>query len=135
MKFAICNETFQDWPHDQALQYAHDCGYTGIEFAPFTLGPDASQVTQATRAEIRRLLDQFQLQPVGLHWLLAKTEGLYLTSPEESVRHAFEKYALPLADRGHISVADYVTANLDSLAMSLSKSLLEPAYPNAFQDW
>ena len=31
MKFAICNETFQDWPFDKAFAFASECGYTGIE--------------------------------------------------------------------------------------------------------
>ena len=41
MKFGICNETFQDWPFDKAFAFARQCGYTGIEFAPFTMNKDA----------------------------------------------------------------------------------------------
>jgi sugar phosphate isomerase/epimerase len=97
MKFAICNETFQNWPHDRAMQFAHECGYTGIEFAPFTLGADATQIDSATRDQIRRLLDHYQLEAVGLHWLLAKTQGLYLTSPEPDVRRRTTDYFMHLA--------------------------------------
>ena len=35
--------------------------------------------------EVRRLLDQFALSSIGLHWLLAQTEGYYLTSPDADV--------------------------------------------------
>lgn len=28
-KFAICNETFQDWPFEKAFGLAAECGYTG----------------------------------------------------------------------------------------------------------
>lgn len=86
MKYAICNETFQDWPLDRALARARELGYTGIEFAPFTLGADARSITPAQRAEISRQTAAAGLETVGLHWLLAKTQGYYLTTPDEAVR-------------------------------------------------
>ncbi len=97
MRFAICNETFQDWPHEKALRFARDCGYTGIEFAPFTLGADATQVSPATRRQICELLEEYQLEAVGLHWLLAKTEGYYLTSPDVETRRRTTDYFVALA--------------------------------------
>ena len=36
MQLAICNETFQDMPFEQAFALAANLGYTGIEIAPFT---------------------------------------------------------------------------------------------------
>lgn len=86
MRFAICNETFQDWPFDRAFAAAREYGYTGIEFAPFTIDKDARKITAARRAEVRKQVEVADLQTVGLHWLLAQTEGFYLTSPDESVR-------------------------------------------------
>lgn len=96
MKFAICNETFQDWPLDKALSFAKESGYEGIEFAPFTLGKDAMSVSSEVRASVRHLLAENQLESIGLHWLLAKTEGYYLTSPEETVRERTRDYLIEL---------------------------------------
>ena len=46
MKFAICNETFLDWPFERAFEFAAECGYTGVEFAPFTMAPDAREISR-----------------------------------------------------------------------------------------
>jgi sugar phosphate isomerase/epimerase len=97
MKFAICNETFQDWPHDRAFAFARQCGYTGIEIAPFTLATYAGDVAAAQRAEVRRQAAAAGLEVVGLHWLLAKTEGFRLTSPDPAVRHKTADYLCELA--------------------------------------
>ncbi|RIK79118.1 MAG: D-tagatose 3-epimerase [Planctomycetota bacterium] len=97
MKFAICNETFQDWPHERAFAFARECGYTGIEIAPFTLARDATAATPHQRAEIRSLAERNGLEVVGLHWLLAKTEGYYLTSPDAAVRRRTADYLRELA--------------------------------------
>ncbi len=97
MKFAICNETFQDWPLEKAFDFAADCGYTGVELAPFTLAENARQITAEKRAEVRSLADRAGLEVVGLHWLLAKTEGLHLTSPETEVRRKTADYLMELA--------------------------------------
>jgi sugar phosphate isomerase/epimerase len=97
MKFAICNETFQDWPFEKAFAFARDCGYTGIEIAPFTIHEDARQITSGRRAEVRRQAAAAGLETVGLHWLLAKTEGFYLTTPDDAVRKATGEYLSELA--------------------------------------
>lgn len=97
MKYAICNETFVDWPLDRAFAFAKACGYDGIEFAPFTLGTDATTITTSERTNVRRLLDQYELQSIGLHWLLAKTTGYYLTSPDADIRRRTADYMGELA--------------------------------------
>ncbi len=97
MKFAICNETFLDWPFDKAFAFAAECGYSGIEIAPFTLETDARQISVQRRAQVRRQADANALEVIGLHWLLAKTSGLHLTSPDAAVRRRTAEYLRDLA--------------------------------------
>jgi sugar phosphate isomerase/epimerase len=97
MRFAICNETFQDWPFEKAFAFARECGYEGIEFAPFTMNKDALQINADERSRVRHQAEEAGLKVVGLHWLLAFTEGYYLTSPEASVRDRTSDYLGELA--------------------------------------
>jgi len=97
MKFAICNETFLDWPFDKAFDFAAQCGYAGIEIAPFTMASDAREVSAVRRSEIRRQADSAGLEVVGLHWLLAKTTGFHLTTPDAEVRRTTAGYIQDLA--------------------------------------
>jgi len=97
MKFAICNETFQDWPFEKAFAFAAECGYTGVEMAPFTIADYVTDIPSDKRAEVLRQAESAGLQIVGLHWLLAKTEGFYLTSPDVEVRRNTTEYLGQLA--------------------------------------
>jgi sugar phosphate isomerase/epimerase len=97
MKLAICNETFQDWPFDKAFAFARELGYAGIEFAPFTMNKNAREITAPRRREVRQQAEAAGLGVVGLHWLLAFTEGYYLTSPDPEVRAATAAYLGDLA--------------------------------------
>lgn len=97
MKYAICNETFQDWPFDKAFRYARETGYTGVEIAPFTIASDAREVGAEQRATIKQQIKDAGLECVGLHWLLAKTEGYYLTTPDEAIRKSTGEYLAELA--------------------------------------
>ena len=97
MKYAICNETFQDWPFEKAFGFARECGYTGVEIAPFTLAASAYDVDKAQRETVRQQIKDAGLECVGLHWLLAKTEGFYLTTPDEEVRERTGDYLAELA--------------------------------------
>jgi len=97
-KFAICNETFGDWPFEKAFALAADCGYAGIEIAPFTISNYVTDVSANRRRQIRRQAEQSGLDVVGLHWLLAKTKGLHLTSPDAAVRRKTAGYLGALAE-------------------------------------
>lgn len=102
MKYAFCNEMFGDQPLDQFAATMRALGYTGVEVAPFTLAPrsepfDVRDVPAAHRTDLRQQASDAGLEVVGLHWLLAKTTGLYLTSPEPVVRRATAEYLKQLA--------------------------------------
>ena len=97
MKFAICNETFQDWPFEKAFALAAECGYTGLEIAPFTISNYVTDISAAKRAEVRRQAEKAGLEILGIHWLLAKTEGFYMTSPDADVRKRTSAYFAELA--------------------------------------
>lgn len=97
MKFAICNETFLDWPFEKAFAFARDVGYTGIEIAPFTIANNVFDISPARRVEVRQQVEDAELTMIGLHWLLAKTTGFYLTTPDAAVRLKTSQYFEELA--------------------------------------
>lgn len=97
MKYGICNETFGDWPLEKALAYARSAGYTGWEVAPFMLTDDLGAFSAEQRAGYRRQVEDAGFEIIGLHWLLAKTEGLHLTSQDAETRKRTSGYLCELA--------------------------------------
>jgi sugar phosphate isomerase/epimerase len=97
MKFAICNETFEGWDHAKVCCRVAELGYTGLELAPFTLAPRITDVSAARRAELRRQAEVAGVKIIGLHWLLAKTEGFHLTSADAATRKRTGEYLAELA--------------------------------------
>lgn len=92
MRLAICNETFGEMPLQQAVDLAASLGYTGWEVAPFMLGADAMSISPAQRKEYRRVVRAAGMQVIGLHWLLAKTEGYHLTTEDAETRKRTATY-------------------------------------------
>jgi sugar phosphate isomerase/epimerase len=97
MRYAICNETFESWDHARLCRFVAQVGYTGLEVAPFTLAPLITQVTREQRHVLRGQAAEQGLTIIGLHWLLAKTEGLQPTSASEGVRARTGDYLIELA--------------------------------------
>jgi len=96
MKFAICQEVFENWEWERQCRFISEVGYTGIEVAPFTLAPRITDLSPERRQTLRRQAADHGLQIIGLHWLLAKTTGLHLTSPDPAVRRATADYLIEL---------------------------------------
>ncbi len=95
--YAICNETFDGWDHARVCDRVAELGYTGLEMAPFTLAPRITDVSAPRRAELRRQAESVGVRIIGLHWLLAKTEGFHLTSPDAATRKRTGEYLAELA--------------------------------------
>ncbi len=98
IKLGICNELFEDWDFARVCQFVKQTGYDGLEIAPFTLAPLVTDLAPAKRRELRMTVHDAGLETIGLHWLLARTEGFYLTSPEPAVRRATGDYLVALAE-------------------------------------
>lgn len=98
MKFAICQELFENWDWERQCRFISEVGYQGIEVAPFTLASRITEVSAEQRQTLRKQAADCGLQILGLHWLLAKTTGLHLTSADAAIRKATTTY---LADLAH----------------------------------
>ena len=97
MKYAFCNEMFGQQAFPAAWQFARSIGYTGVEIAPFTLfspgeAIDVRKLAPSAREEVKQVAADAGLEIVGLQWLLAKTTGFYLTSPDADVRQITAEY-------------------------------------------
>lgn len=97
MKYAICQELYVDWDWERQCRFSAELGYTGLELAPFTLGPRITDVGAERRATMRRQAEDAGMEIMGLHWLLAKTTGLHLTTADSATRKATAAYLIDLA--------------------------------------
>ncbi|HIQ21061.1 MAG TPA: sugar phosphate isomerase/epimerase [Planctomycetes bacterium] len=93
----MCNETFEGWPQERIFRFLAQCGYEAVEIAPFTINTDVTKISARQRADLRRWAEGAGIRIVGLHWLLAKTKGLHLTSPDAEVRRRTTDYLIALA--------------------------------------
>ena len=92
MKYGICNETFQNWSFEETCRCVSQLGYQGIELAPFTFGDSVESISVAERKALASSARDFGLEVIGLHWLLATPQGLYLNHPDKSIRKTTTNY-------------------------------------------
>jgi sugar phosphate isomerase/epimerase len=98
IKLGICNELFEGWELDRVCRAVKEIGYDGLELAPFTLAPRITDLSLERRRELRDTIAGSGLETIGLHWLLARTDGYHLTSPDSGVRRATADYLMALAE-------------------------------------
>lgn len=102
-KYAMCNELFEGWSLEKQFDFVAECGYEGMELAPFTITPtdnpaNVLEITDAARTKIRNIAKNSGVQIVGLHWLLAKTQGFHLTHPDADIRKKTVEYGKALIE-------------------------------------
>jgi len=98
MKFALCNEMFENRPMAEVAAVAGRLGYHGLEIAPFTLASSVTEISAAKRAEARKAIKDHGLETVGLHWLFAGPKGLHMTTPEQTTWRRTRDYLAALLD-------------------------------------
>ena len=97
MKFGLCQELYGDLAWEEQCRAMAELGYHGVEIAPFTLAPRVTDLSADRRRTIRARAEAHGLEVIGLHWLLAKTEGFHLTTGDAAVRRATSEYLVELA--------------------------------------
>ena len=97
MRFAICNEHWGSAPFEKVCADAAECGYQGLELAPFTLKQDPRELDLADSIRYTRIAHSFGLEIIGLHWLLTKPAWLHMSSPDILLRRETLKFVQHLA--------------------------------------
>ena len=100
MKFAICNEIFQDFPLEEQFAIAKRLGFDAIEVAPFTIEKNVTDITPEQRRQVVDLGQEHGLEIAGIHWVLVGPEGLHITSPDEEIRERTKAYLRELTRFG-----------------------------------
>lgn len=98
MKFAICNEIFQNWKLEDALACAARIGYDAVEIAPFTIANSVTDISSLDRQRICEAASRNRIEIAGIHWVLVKPEGLYINHTDESIRRRTAEYFVNLVD-------------------------------------
>jgi sugar phosphate isomerase/epimerase len=98
MKFAICQELFENWDWSRQCRFIAETGYQGIELAPFTVARRITELTTPARQALRAEAEAHGLSILGLHWLLAKTTEFHLTKEDTSIRRGTAQYLIELGN-------------------------------------
>lgn len=87
MRLAVCNELFGQMPLRDAAAMTARCGFHGLELAPFTVfGDFTAPAIRLGIAETKAALQDTGLGFAGFHWLLAKPDGLHISTADKTLR-------------------------------------------------
>lgn len=89
---------FEGWDFADVCRTAAEIGYAGVEIAPFTLGQHPCALDADGRRSLTQAATTASVEIVGLHWLLAGTEGLHISHPDSLVRERTAQYLCDLVD-------------------------------------
>jgi sugar phosphate isomerase/epimerase len=92
MRFALCNEIFEDQPWRDVVNAIAAAGYDGVEIAPFTLADSVDDISAQERMAIRAQAQDAGLDIVGLHWLFVSPKGLHTTTDDAATRQRTTAY-------------------------------------------
>src|SRR5687767_14319362 len=101
MRFAIRSELFVNLPWERLCDYAASLGYQGHDVSAYTLAERAEDIPPQRRRELRHQANSRGLEILGLHLLLVKPPGLYITSPDATVRKKTAAYFVELVKLCH----------------------------------
>lgn len=107
MRFALCNEMYQHWTLENQFEAFAAWGYDGVELAPFSLDAgfvngssstmSLSRIDKSVRQKIISCSKKTGVVVSGLHWILAQTTGLHITTNDADVRKKTADYLSQLA--------------------------------------
>ena len=86
MKFGLCNEMFVNVPVRKVIGTVAEMGFHGVELAPFTLSDDLESFPVSEQKQVAKCAADNGIEILGLHWLLAKPQGLHITTRDAAVR-------------------------------------------------
>ena len=98
IRLGICNELFEGWAFSEVGRKVKALGFDGLEIAPYTLAPLIDEVSPRRLREYRAMIEDAGLTTIGLHWLLAETQGFYLTATNRERRERTADYLVALAE-------------------------------------
>ena len=98
IRLGICNELFEGWDFGRGLPDGQGARLRRPGDRPVHPRPEDHRRHPGRRRELRAMVEDAGLATIGLHWLLAKTEGFYLTTPDAAVRRRTADYLVALAE-------------------------------------